>query len=278
MTLPRTARTRAALLCALALCAIGASSAQAARAATYPSSMDALGDSITRAFNTCSFPFTDCTQNSWATGTNSTVNSFYLRLLKLNSAIKGNNFNDAVSGAKMNSLNTQAQNAVSRGAQLVTIDMGSNDACTSSISTMTPTSTYQSEFQQAMNTLTSGLPNAAIRVGSLPNAYQLWVLFHNNTSAQRAWSSFGICQSLLANPTSTAQADVDRRAQFQQQEQAYNSVLQTVCAQYAQCKYDGGAGYGVQFQAGDVSTNDYFHPSIAGQALIASTEWPVLGF
>ncbi|MEX0625105.1 MAG: SGNH/GDSL hydrolase family protein, partial [Chloroflexota bacterium] len=71
-------------------------------AAAASPAMAATGDSITRAFNTCFFPFTDCTQNSWSTGTSSTVNSHARRL-----GITSNAFNDAVSGAKMADLGTQ---------------------------------------------------------------------------------------------------------------------------------------------------------------------------
>jgi len=273
-------------LAVAALLALAGSSAYAAKpgggggggGSTYPSSMDALGDSITRAFNTCSFPFTDCTQNSWATGTSSSVNSFYSRLLKLNRNINGRNYNDAVTGAKMTDLQGQASNAVSRGAQLVTIEMGSNDACTSSTSNMTDVATYQSQFQSAMNTLTSGLPTAQIRVASLPDAYQLWVLFHTTSSAVNTWNAYGICQSLLANATSTAQADVDRRALVRQREIDFNSALANVCAQYTQCKFDGNTGFNTAFSTGDVSTRDYFHPSVSGQALLASREWSAIGF
>ena len=71
----------AAALCLIAL-------ASSAALAAYPNSMAATGDSITRAFNTCSFPFTDCPQNSWATGTEAAVNSFYLRIRERNRASK----------------------------------------------------------------------------------------------------------------------------------------------------------------------------------------------
>jgi hypothetical protein len=48
-------RLRVAVLAAvLVVVSVGVTSA---RASAYPNSMDALGDSITRAFNTCSFPF-----------------------------------------------------------------------------------------------------------------------------------------------------------------------------------------------------------------------------
>jgi lysophospholipase L1-like esterase len=268
-------RLRVALLATvLAVASLGIASA---RAAAYPNSMDALGDSITRAFNTCSFPFTDCPENSWATGTKSAVNSYYLRLLALNPGISGHNFNDAVSGAKMEGLKGQAEKAVSRKVELVGILLGANDACTSSIS-MTSTATYQSQLEQGMNTLTTGLPSAQINVGSLPNVYRLWEIFHTNSSAVNTWNSLKICQSLLANPTSLAKADEERRLQVKAREEEYDSALQSVCAKYTQCKFDNNAGFKTMFNTNDVSTRDYFHPSVEGQAVIASIAWEAFPF
>ncbi len=272
-------RVRMALLALLAaLLAISSLGLASARATTYPNSMDALGDSITRAFNTCSFPFTDCPENSWATGTNSKVDSYYLRLLALNPGISGHNYNDAVSGAKMTELNGQAEKAVSRKVELVGILMGANDACTSSLSTMTPVATYQSQFETAMKTLNTGVPGAQINVGSLANVYRLWEIFHTNSSAVNTWNSLKICQSLLANPTSLAKEDEERRLKVRQREEEYNSVLQSVCAKYTRCKFDNDAGFKTVFNTNDVSTRDYFHPSVEGQALIASVAWAAFPF
>lgn len=266
-------RLALALIAALlALPMAGASSAQAA-----PSSMDSLGDSITRAFNTaCPFYWTDCAlSNSWATGENSKVNSVYTRLTAFGPVTR---YNDAVSGAKMVDLPGQATTAVGRKVELVTILMGANDACGGSSGVMTEVASYQANFEKAMATLSSGLPNADIKVGSLPDIYQLWELFHNNKSAVSAWQTFKMCESMLANPTSTAPADVERRTNVRHRIQAYNSVLQTVCAKYANCEYDGGAGFNTKFKTEHVSTADYFHPSVAGQALIASVAWTALGY
>ena len=63
---------------------------------------------------------------------------------------------------------------------------------------------------------------------------------------------------------STAAADVTRRANVQVRNQAFNGVLQSVCAQYIHCRYDGGAAYGINFLASDVGTLDYFHPNTNG--------------
>ncbi len=270
--------TRLRVAALAALLAILSLSIASAKAAAYPNSMDALGDSITRAFNTCPLAFTDCPENSWATGTNSKVDSYYERLLALNPGISGHNYNDAVSGAKMGELNGQAEKAVSRKVELVGILMGHNDACTSSISTMTSVSTFQSEFEQGMNTLTKGLPSAQINVGSLANVYRLWEIFHTNTNAVNTWNTLKICQSLLANPTSTAKADEERRIQVRTREEEYDTVLESVCAKYTQCKFDKDAGFKTVFNTNDVSTRDYFHPSIEGQALIASKAWESFPF
>ncbi len=272
----RRSHTCIALLAALlTIVSFGLASA---RAAAYPNSMDALGDSITRAFNTCSSSFTDCPENSWATGTNSKVDSYYLRLLALNPGISGHNYNDAVSGTKMGELNAQAEKAVSRKVELVGILMGQNDACTSSISTMTAVATFQSQFETAMKTLTTGLPSAQLNVGSLANVYRLWEIFHTNSSAVNTWNSLKICQSLLANPTSLAKEDEERRLKVRQREEEYDSVLQSVCAKYTHCKFDNDAGFKTVFNTNDVSTRDYFHPSVEGQALIASTAWSAFPF
>lgn len=267
--------TRRLCLAALgALLAIVSLGIMSASASAHPNSMDALGDSITRAFNTCSFPFTDCPENSWATGTNKAVDSYYERALAVNPEIKEHAFNDAVSGAKMAELKGQAEKAVSRKVELVGILMGANDACTSSISTMTSVATYKSEFEEAMNTLTKGLPSAAqINVGSLPNVYRLWEIFHTNSKAVSTWNTLKICQSLLENPTSLAKADEERRLKVREREEEYDTVLESVCAKYTQCRFDKDAGFKTVFNTNDVSTRDYFHPDIEGQALIAKVAW-----
>ncbi len=239
----------------------------------YPNAMAATGDSITRAHQTCPVPGTDCPANSWSTGTNSTVDSHYLRILAANALINGNNFNDAVSGAKMAALNSQVQAAVSQHVSYITILMGANDVCASSAATMTDVTTYAGEFQTAMNTVTAGLPDARIFVASIPDIYNLWQILYTNPTATTIWTNYGICQSMLANPTSMAQADVDRRAFVRQRNIDFNTQLQQICAQYIHCRYDNNAVFNTAFAPADVSTVDYFHPSVAGQALGASASW-----
>lgn len=250
-------------------------SIDAALAVWYPNNITALGDSITTAYNTGAL-FTDAKANSWSTGTNTSVNSLYLRILSVNPLISGKNTNLAVSGAKMADLSGQAS-LVNRKAEYVTILIGANDLCTSTVSGMTATATFQAQFEKAMATLTKRASKAKIYVVSIPNVYNLWYVLKDNASARSTWALFGICQSLLANPLSTDQVDIDRRNAVYQRNIEFNTVLANVCARYAQCRFDGNAVFNTTFLASDVSTRDYFHPSLAGQAKLAGVAWGASG-
>lgn len=238
-----------------------------------PNSMAALGDSITKAFSGCPTIIGDCPAAAWATGT--TSGSHYQRILAINPSINGNAFNNAVSGAVMSGLNGQALNAVSQGAQYVTILMGANDACKPNEASMTSVATFQSQFQTAMNTIHNGLPNARILVMSIPDLHRLWEVGSASATARTVWANFGICQAMLANPTSTAQVDVDRRLRVRQRVVDYNAALTTVCNATANCLTDAGALFNTQFLLNDLATFDFFHPSGAAQQRLAAASYSV---
>ena len=242
-------------------------------ATPLPNSMASTGDSITRAYNTGFFPFTDNAAASWATGTTSSVNSQYLRLRARNAAINGRNYNDARTGAVMANLDAQLTTVAGRHVDYVTILRGANDVCKSSVAAMTPVATFRSQFNTALARFTAASPNTLILVASVPNIYNLWSILKGNSSARSIWSLGKICQSMLANPTSTAAADVSRRSQVQQRNIDYNTQLAQVCATYAMCRFDNNTVYNTVFTTSDVNTRDYFHPSTSGQAKLAAVTW-----
>jgi lysophospholipase L1-like esterase len=260
-----------ALLGALVL--LAGSTLSASASTPLPRSMASTGDSITRAFNTGFLPYLDNPSASWSTGTNGSVQSHYSRLLALQPLIAGHAYNDAKSGAKMIDLAGQLTTASNQHVQYVTVLMGGNDVCTSSESTMTSVATFRSEFTSAMNTITAGSPSTRVYVVSIPNVYNLWSIFKDNFAARTVWALFGVCQSMLANPQSTAQADIDRRARVLQRDIDFNATLASVCALYTHCRYDGGAVFGTTFTTADITSRDYFHPSVSGQAKLAAVTW-----
>jgi hypothetical protein len=109
---------------------------------------------------------------------------------------------------------------------------------------------------------------------SLPDVYRLWQLGKDDERAVRAWRR-GVCQSLLAAPTSTAEADDQRRKQVRDRLDDYNDQLRQACKAYGKrCRWDGGAVHAVRFKLDLVSKLDYFHPNAAGQNRIADVTYP----
>ncbi len=272
----------ATLLATLVLFATPASAVQP------PKVMAALGDSITRAFNTevdstCpTGPGLDCPKNSWSTGTNPVVDSQFQRIQAIDPGRNPEAFNDAVSGARASGLDAQAQTAAGQDPDYVTIEIGANDACRSTIAAQTPTATFRSQVETALNGLVNADPKLYIEVASIPDINQLLTIFTNppDPNALARWSAFNVCQALLVNPLSTDQTDVQRRAAFRDQVIAYNGALADVCAEFKRCQFDNNAVFKSPFTAADVatlttvgSTADYFHPSIMGQAQLAETTW-----
>lgn len=278
MRIPARTRRVLATLAASAVIVSGTLlSASAAHAAPLPPDnvrvMAALGDSITQASMTCG-SLLSCPANSWASGTTTSVNSHLLRLRATAAPDNLVGYNDSVAGAASAALNAQAQKAVAQGAQYVTIEIGANDACTRTVGAMTPTATFKTNVQTALATLSASAAKPQVFVASVPNLQRLHELNKSSLSARLAWGLLGICQSMLANPTSTNVADVQRRAAVQQRVNEYNQALAEACAGYpAICRYDGGAVANYAFTKSDISTRDYFHPSLSGQATLATITW-----
>ena len=243
----------------------------ASAAPPFPTSMAAIGDSITRATDVCCW-YGDHPAQSWSTGGGvfDGIRSHYERIRAVQPAINGRNFNDARAGAKMRDAPGQAQVAVGQGARYVTILMGANDACTGSISTMTSVADFRAQFTTTMSILATGLPAGShVFVSSIPDVYHLWALFRNDPTAQIVWAVAGICQSLLS-PFNTEQNRQTVRARVQ----AFNQVLAEVCGQHVLlCRFDDLAVFNYPFTRGQVSQLDYFHPSLSGQATLASITW-----
>lgn len=256
---------------ALLLATAGALVVSAPALAAYPSSIASTGDSITRAFNDCWFPYVDCPSASWSTGTSSY--SQYRRIQSVNYGITGRSYNHAVTGADMADLYGQVQGVISRNAEYMTVLMGANDVCASSESSMTPVDVFAGQFSAAMASLTSSRPSTRVFVSSIPDIYQLFSLYRWDLAANSVWAIAGICQSMLANPWSSSSGDVARRARVRQRNIDYNTVLAQVCAMYTRCRFDNNAVFNTAFVRSDVTTRDYFHPSVNGQAKLAAVTW-----
>ncbi|EST36363.1 hypothetical protein N566_16390 [Streptomycetaceae bacterium MP113-05] len=223
-----------------------------------------MGDSITRAFDACG-PLADCPQASWSTGTDPGVDSLAGRLLDRPAR---DSRNLAESGATVSDLPGQMSRAAAREPGLVTVLIGSNDACRPSVGTMTPVAAFRADFEQALETLWEESPESQVYVASIPDLTRLWEVGRDEADARRVWE-FGICPSMLRAPRSTVEAAVARREQVSSRAEAYNSALREVCTKDRRCRWDGGAVHDYRFTADALSHWDWFHPSRDGQGELA---------
>ena len=175
----------------------------------------------------------------------------------------------------MASLNEQAKKAVKQKAEFVTVLIGANDACASPSTTQ---AAWKLSFEMAMNTLKTGLPNAKIFVGSVPNLMHLWELFHTNPTALKKWKELPLCPGIMTEAESEGAAAKARRQATLSAEEGYNATMGTVCGENPNCQFDKDGIFETKFGEAEVSTVDFFHPSIAGQAALAAGVFPKLVF
>ncbi|MEU7336466.1 SGNH/GDSL hydrolase family protein [Streptomyces sp. NPDC007074] len=238
-----------------------------------PRSVAAVGDSITRGFDACTV-LSDCPEVSWATGTDTGVRSLAVRLLGREGAAE-RSWNYAVTGARMADLPGQMARAVAREPELVTVMVGANDACRSSVSAMTSVADFRADFQDAMATLREELPRTQVYVSSVPDLKRLWSEGRGNALGRQIWK-LGICPSMLADADSLGARATLRRAKVQDRVEQYNAVLGDVCAKDPRCRFDGGAVFGFRFGTDQLSHWDWFHPSKDGQARLAELAYRVV--
>jgi lysophospholipase L1-like esterase len=240
----------------------------------YPSSMAALGDSITAGLGSCG-SFLICFQNSWSTGTAAQVDSHYARILARNPAMKDHAHDFARPGAVAAQLSAQADRAVAAKAQYVTVLIGANDACAGSVAAMTPVADFTDSIGSALARIRKALPRSRVLVASIPDIYRLWQVGHTDTGAVAVWSRFQICPAMLAAPTSTAPADDARRRAVRDRITAYDTALRHACQSYGKrCRWDGGSVHEVRYSLDLVNHFDYFHPNAEGQRTIADVTYP----
>ncbi|MFD3547998.1 GDSL-type esterase/lipase family protein [Streptomyces sp. NPDC058655] len=233
---------------------------------TAPSSIAAVGDSITRGFDACSV-LADCPEVSWATGSDPAVRSLATRLLG-DAGAAARSWNHAVTGSRMADLPGQLAEAAAHKPGLVTVMVGSNDACRPTTSSMTPVAEFRSGFERALAALRAASPESQVYVSSVPDLQRLWEQGKDLPMVRQVWK-LGICQSMLADPLSAATGATARREQVRARVVEYNEVLREVCAKDALCRYDGGAVFQYPFGARQLSRWDWFHPGREGQARLA---------
>ncbi|ROQ06615.1 lysophospholipase L1-like esterase [Rathayibacter sp. PhB93] len=263
----------------------GGAIAPAAAAAT-PSELSvvAFGDSITRGAATCGTE-DDCPVNSWSTGSAPEVRSIATRLQEVAPQRTVTTDNRANSGSRIAEVSAAVTAAQAAGAapDVVTLLIGGNDLCSPDVPAgpdayaMTPAADFSASASGLLRQISSAWPRATVLLGSVPDIGSEWEVVQG-TPGKLIWGLFSICRT-----TRGAKADnhVQRGAAFEaavaaaaERTKQYNDALASACsAAGPQCIWDGGALTRTPITKDVLSTVDYFHPNVAGQALVASVLW-----
>ncbi|QHF24302.1 hypothetical protein GTU73_09970 [Rathayibacter sp. VKM Ac-2804] len=281
-------RPRRSPLIALALAAAvlaGGAVAPAASAAAPPDlSVVAFGDSITRAAATCGTE-DDCPVNSWATGSAPEVRSIATRLQEVDPQRTVTTDNRAKSGSRIAEVSAAVTAAQAAGAapDVVTLLIGGNDLCSPEVPAgpdgyaMTTAADFSASASTLLGQISSTWPRATVLLGSMPDIASEWQAVQG-TPGKLFWGLFSVCRT-----TRGAKADnhVQKGAAYEaavaaaaERTQQYNDALAAACsAAGPRCVWDGGALTRTPVTKDVLSTVDYFHPNVAGQALVASVLW-----
>jgi lysophospholipase L1-like esterase len=249
-----------------------------------PVMLAAIGDSYTQAWSVSPAYKQDHPQFSWAVGTAADDGVFSLRE-RFQALGAGVTVVDAAtSGKKMDDASRQASIVVDEAAKLppgstvfVTFELGTNDLCDDP---MTPPDLFEAQLRAAVDILRTGLPKGSrILMLSIPD----FAHFHDLTQASpAAVAALALrvnsrnCAPFLGSDTSYT------LAQSIQMLATYDSVLTAVCAEVESsdgpsgrlhCRSDALRLAQKNFVLADLSTADYFHPSLSGQAKMAEAAW-----
>jgi lysophospholipase L1-like esterase len=157
----------------------------------------------------------------------------------------------------------------------VTFELGANDICADSLDGTTDPATFRSATRAALELLRDGLPEGShILVLSVPDVTRLRAVLEEVPLAHALHRRYEVCRSVLGE-----EADTDA---VLSRIEAYNDALTRECEALAgsavTCRHDLGGDpsqslFGAEFSLSELSSLDYFHPSLAGQARIADETW-----
>ena len=220
-----------------------------------------------------------------------------------NNASRDGAINQAVSGAVMADFAAQAQAVAAQAsnvppgtAGMVSILLGNNDVCASSLESMTDPALFEAQYRSGLDVLASSpFPESVnLHISGIPDIYWLWNAKRNDFWCRVFAWPFVPCENLLDNAVDDCASDASREdpdtvyagdgANCQRRKafharirDDYNSVLSGVLAEY---QADGlllNAEYidifDVRFESNHVNGGDCFHPSTAGHSLLAEKQW-----
>lgn len=227
----------------------------------------ALGDSITTAFN--AHGPRDNLHLSWSTGTDdsSGVLSHAARLKAVIPNVRFELHNAAVAGSKATDLRPQVSRVVPLKPDYVTLLIGANDLVQWTGSTRALVATFSAEVEAATKRLVEANPRVMIFVAGIPNQAHLLELALSSKGLP-GFERFAYLVPYLSPPMIAP-----LRAAYLERWEALNEVLADLARRHPGNVRYGGRVALSKFAAEHLSPLDSYHPSSAGQKLLAELTW-----
>lgn len=232
---------------------------------TVPFHFAALGDSITAAFNAEGFG--DNHGYSWATGHHSDgrVKSHFQRLKDLLPQREIVTTNVAVSGARASDLANQVRRLGEKQLDYATILIGANDVLRWPQNFEAEASHFYTQVKDAIEALRKNSPRVKILLVGVPDIFRLYALA---AAAGLGALIDRFVQQRFGGTSAGATYEVIRKKW-----QAANAALALIASQYGDQVVFNSHVTEHAFEGQHVSTADFFHPSVAGQHLLAELTW-----
>jgi lysophospholipase L1-like esterase len=226
--------------------------------------MISFGDSITEGVNAGGFG--TYPQYNWSTGFErpQEVNSHFFRLQKKGFVVDA--LNVAESGATSYDLSSQLKDIGDKVPDYATIFIGGNDICRWEEDHTENIRDYEENIRNTMDSLVSLNSQVKMLVVPIPDMLHLYNM-GKNQGCQWKWNMMRVCSRLLSSKRSHSE-----RLLFQSQIKEANAKLVEIVGDYEHAKIDPTI-FDVKFTWDHVSHLDCFHPSLAGQNLIAEKTW-----
>jgi lysophospholipase L1-like esterase len=232
----------------------------------------ALGDSISVAL-VADGTLEENPDNSWTTGINPEINSHKMRMEKEgnNASVVANNF--AVSGSTSSDLTRQAAQ-IPETPQYVTLLSGANDICQSTdISSLPVAASYAANIRAALSAVSAKNVENRILVASIPSLQGVYEAGKDSPKAKTTWNYVKACSVMLSSPEDVSDEANQRRSTVEDKVVELNQTLSDVCDEFTNCYFDSNATYETEFNADDISSLDFFHPSLQGQKKLSAATW-----
>jgi lysophospholipase L1-like esterase len=255
-------------------------------ATPLPSLLAAIGDSYSQGYSVSPSNLGDHITFSWVIGSarNDGVFSLYERF----KAIGGSPtvVDAATSGQQMKDAPRQATLVVAAAKKLkpgqtayVTFELGTNDLCADPDPKTDPVS-FGTDLATAVSTLRAGLP-AGSRILMLP--VPDFPHFYDITQASAAArANLALPKNSYRCPPYLGDSGPFSMAQANDYLSRYDAALEGACNAISAtdspsgrlyCTYNAGLLADADFRIADLSTVDFFHPSLSGQARMAANAW-----